>query len=73
VKCPACKRAPSGSPTIREQSAFEVELNQQRRQWTCACGYKVLTVEIEQAELSRLRRLAYLYSLTSDAGDASHA
>lgn len=61
MKCPECRRSPPNfTGKIREQSQLDAELDQQRRiRWCLYCSYEWETVEIDQAELVRLRRLAH--------------
>jgi transcriptional regulator NrdR family protein len=61
VNCPKCNAKSRGKPSeVREQSLADVELAQQRRVKACnACGHRWPTIELDAAEVARLRTLAH--------------
>lgn len=61
MNCPKCNAKATGQGgRIRPQSQTDVELGQQRRGRSCmSCGHCWTTMELDMAEVARLRTLAF--------------
>lgn len=71
MKCTKCGgHAPVATGIRGDRNPFERALNVFSRWRVCGCGRRFKTFEVDAADLSELRRRAYLFELSQRGSDA---
>lgn len=61
IRCPKCQERLKTTGMGQLRKVLDEAMNTYTKARHCSCGYKTTTTELESAELSDLRRRAYLY------------